>query len=248
MKTSKITALYMGEVHYPSGSWFPIQKLTWNRKDNRYVNCKIVFTEGAKELRNLYSSKTPLLLRNLTKVIKSKDIESCLWQSRLPANGNYLPDSSAIAKLGLDPGFAYDPIQYASRSGGYRKGDNKDLFPEIEPDEDGNYNFYFRGICRWNFKSRNLKLETTEVGDKVLPIIEKGEWRLKNRDLILGSMPCYIQHLYFRFKDSLKITVAIVNQGAFDEDLIVYKAVLNQTVGIPFIEKEYQPLTSSPAK
>lgn len=153
-QTHRITAMFMGRTDATTGLWFPVQKMSWKRQDHEYVDCTTVFTKGAKKLEELHPDIPNLVtFGSLNQVFKYRDIYSCGWSNRLPVNRD--PDPQILKYLGLDPDAPVDPILYAERSGGYRHGDRRDLFPEVRADERGNYKFVFRNINSYKFTTSN---------------------------------------------------------------------------------------------
>lgn len=155
---------------------------------------------------------------------------------------NREPDPKMLESLGLDFN-QFDPIEYVARSGGYRYGDCEDLFPEVQPDRLGNYNFVFRTVDSYTFSTPNRpELNSINVGDKVLATLIEGRLKLQCQDYIIGSTPPYIRELYKKYREHLKISVFKVNPEVPYEYQFLLLASLNQKIGIPFSELEYQPI------
>lgn len=237
----RIIAMFMGRTDATTGLWFPVQKMTWRRQNHEYVNCTTIFTKGAKKLEELHPEIPNLVtFGSLEQVFHYKDIYSCGWSNRLPVNRD--PEPQIIKYLGLDPDAPLDPILYAERSGGYRHGDRQDLFPEVQADEQGNYNFVFRNVAKSQFTTANRpELNQLQVGEVVTANMFEGEIKLNCRGYDLGSAPPYIRELYKQYRDSLNICIYQVNQDAPFEYQFLLLACLNREVGIPFSEPEYEP-------
>ncbi len=232
----------MGRTDMTTGLWFPIQKMTWIRQNYEYVDCTIVFTKGAKKLEELHPDIPNLVtFGNLEQVFKYRDIYSCGWSNRLPVNRD--PDPQILKYFGLDPDAPLDPILYAERSGGYRHGDRRDLFPEVQADEQGNYNFVFRNVDASQFTTANRpELHSFQIGEAVTASMVEGKIKLHCWGYDLGSAPPYIRELYKKYQDSLNISIYQVNKDAPFEYQFLFKASLNQERGIPFSEPEYEPI------
>lgn len=238
----RITAMFMGRTDMTTGLWFPVQKMTWTRQNYEYVNCTTVFTKGAKKLEELHPEIPNLVtFGSLEQVFQYKDIYSCGWSNRLPVNRD--PDPQILKYFGLDPDAPLDPILYAERSGGYRHGDRRDLFPEVRADEQGNYNFVFRNVDAYQFATANRpELHQIEVGELVTANIIEGRIKLNCQGYDVGSAPPYIRELYKKYQDSLNISVYQVNLDVAFEYQFLFIASLNRETGIPFSETEYEPL------
>lgn len=241
-QTNRITAMFMGRTDLTTGLWFPIQKMTWKRQNHEYVDCVTVYTKGALKLEELHPEIPNLVtFGNLSQVFKYRDIYSCSWSNRLPVNRD--PDPQTLEYLGLDPDALVDPILYAERSGGYRHGDRQDLFPEVQADERGNYNFVFRNVDAFQFTTANRpQLHQIQIGEAVTADLVEGKIRLNCQGYDVGSAPPYIRELSKKYRADLNICIYQVNPNAPFEYQFLFKASLNQEIGIPFCEPEYEPL------
>jgi hypothetical protein len=93
-----------------------------------------------------------------------------------------------LPSLGL-PSELDDPIAFVARSGGYRETDSLDIFPEVLPDPDGCYRFYF------------LLRKLSSVDETVVKIVVKGDpidiqdwWAIHQpTGQRLGKVPGYIR-------------------------------------------------------
>lgn len=261
--TNEITALFMGELDSKTGKWFPIKKMTWSKRRNQnYLNCSIKFIQGASNYQALYPERKNLFIpRDITRVMKYQDVEDCAWSDRMPVAR---PLEVELKKcMGLDLNSFVDPIKFVARDGGYQDGDLCGLFPEIAPDEQGNYNFMFRGIDVWVMCSDNKpELEAIPVGAKVtlqpqdkLEIVS-GEWKkpmvepppetIRMKMFVgksmVGYAPPYIKDLYRQFGQGLKVEVYQVNHRVPFEYQFLFLAAVNQDEGLPFSQLKYQPL------
>lgn len=251
----------MGEVDFDTGIWFPIKKMTWSEKKERnYLNCKIGFVEGAKQYQRLHPELKNLFMpRDINKVMQFRDVLSCSWRNRMPVS-RPVEEKLKIC-LGLNSTNAVDPVEFVARDGGYRHGDLCNIFPEVAPNEQGNYNFVFRGIDRWVMSSSNKpELETISVGAKVTiqpPTREKllsDEWKkttiepppeairmkLYAENYMVGYAPHYIQEFYRQFGEQLKIKILQVNSGVPFEYQFLFLATLSQKAGNPYLEPKLQ--------
>ena len=257
--TNKIVALFMGKMDLSTGKWFPFQKMTWEaKKDTNYLNCSISFIEGAKAFRRLYPKSENVI--SYGEVKNYPDLFSSPWRNRMPLSRPLELSSRNI--YGFDLNKKIDPIKYVAISGGYRHGDRNCLFPELAPDERGNYNFIFRGVDSWYMPSENKpEIETIPIPTQVtlkLPCeieIEPGEWKeytpppeairmkMYAKGQLVGYAPQYIQDLYLKFGDLLQVETYHKNEDVPFDDQFLFKATINQMVGIPFSEAKYQTFT-----
>lgn len=240
-QANRITAMFMGRTDMMTGLWFPVQKMTWTRQNYEYVDCTTVFTQGAKKLEELHPDKPNIVtVGSLEQIFLYRDIYSCGWSNRLPVNRD--PDPQILKYFGLLPDASLDPILYAERSGGYRHGDRQDLFPEVQADGQGNYNFVFRNVDASQFTTANKpELHQIKVGEEVTADIVDGKIRLNCRGYDVGSAPNYIRELHRKYQDNLNIRVYQVNKDAPFEYQFLFLASLNQEIGTPFSEPEYKP-------
>lgn len=231
----------MGRTDKATGLWFPIQKMTWTFQNGEYIDCVTVFTKGAKKLEQLHPDRPSIVtFGSLSQVIKSEDIYSCPWSSRMPVSRD--PDPVILECLGIAWDKSVNPVKYVARSGGYRHGDNRDLFPQVQPDERGNYNYIFRNVDSYSFATINRpELNSIRAGSIVTPTLIEGKLELRCQGYSIGFAPPYIRELYKKYLDNLTIAVYQVNSQAPFEYQFLLLATLNQKMGIPLNEPEYQP-------
>ncbi len=226
----EITALFLG-CQVDEQRWLPVQKLIW--ADGIY---RMGYVAGVKE-----AMATSLLWQNffglspIDRIFVSHNVPAA-FSCRMPLDRpEEMPDH--LPHLGL-PSDLKDPIAFVSRSGGYRHKDHHDAFPEINPDSDGKYRFFF-GL-------RDLEVEDPCA---IAKIIRSGESLLtEGRNAIapatnsrIGSIPGYIQAFVAEHSDLVDIKVERVNQDAWISD---EKVLCSATCSgfIPFAANEYQPL------
>jgi hypothetical protein len=241
LNKSLVTALFKGETDSKTGIWYPIEKMTWTYRDGNYLDCVTVFTQGAKIFEEMYPEQPNIItFGSLDQVKRSDDIYSCSWANRMPVNRD--PDPAMLEILGInDDLILFDPVEYIARSGGYKFGDKNDLFPEVQPDINGNYNFIFRTVDSYVFATKNrAELNCISVGEQVDLSLTEHRSELRCQNLIIGYAPRYIQELYKKYRDKLEITIFKVNSQSPYEYQFLCQAILNQREGKPFSELEYQ--------
>lgn len=240
LNKSLVTALFKGETDPKTGIWFPIEKMTWTYSDGSYLDCATVFTQGARMFEQMYPQQANIItFGSLDQVKKAQDISSCSWSNRMPVNRD--PDPAMLEILGINA-LLFDPVEYVARSGGYKYGDRNDLFPEVQPDINGNYNFIFRTVDSYVFISKNrAELNSIIVGDEVDLFLTEYRSELRCQNQVIGYAPRYIQELYKKYRDKLEINIFKVNSQSPYEYQFLCQAILNQREGRPFSELEYLP-------
>jgi hypothetical protein len=242
MKTAtenKITALFMGRTDKTTGLWFPVQKMTWTYSNGEYSNCITVFTNGAKKLEKLHPQQPNIVtFGSLSQIIESPNIDRCPWSNRMPINQE--PNCSIIEFLGLDHA-KLDPVKYVAISGGYRHSDLRNIFPEVQADENGSYNFIFRNVDSYSFSTENRpELNNFEEAEEVIPTLVEGKLQLNCRGLFLGYAPPYIRELYKKHHVDLEISIYKVNHQAPFEYQFLLLATLDREIAVPFSEPEFE--------
>lgn len=242
VRTPKITALFMGQTDLKTGLWFPIKKMTWKYLEGKYVDCVTRFTVGAQKLQSMYPDDPYLItFGTLEQIRQDKDIQHSQFAKRMPVN--HPVKAEMLFVLGLDPNSLLDPVEYVSRSGGYRYGDSNDLFPEVEADSRGNYIFYFRPVSAYEFASlKKTSLEKIGEGNRVKAVMGQEKVKLQCQGQIIGSAPGYIDELIKKYPEGIEISIAQVNKNVPAQYQYLLVASLNQEIGKPFTEIEYQPI------
>jgi len=232
----------MGRTDKATKLWFPIQKMMWDYHDGEYSNCRIVYVNGAEKLEQLYPEQPNMVsFGSLQRVITFDNLDRCPWSNRMPVNQE---PSSDIAKiLNFTSSSELDPIEYVAIDGGYRHGDMRNLFPEVEVDSNGKYNFLFRSVDSYTFASPNRsELNFIQSCGRVSPLFELERLKLVCGGYTLGYAPPHIRELYNKYRDSLNIEIYQVNSQASSTYQFLLKAVLDSQIGIPFSQPEYQPI------
>ena len=239
---NKITALFLGRTDKSTGLWFPIQKMTWGKTNSKYTDCITVFTNGARQLEQLYPTQPNIVtFGSLNQIIESESIDSCSWSNRMPVGRE--PNPNIIKFLGLDPNADLDPVIYVARDGGYRHGDLRNIFPQIEPDPFGKYNFIFRNVDSYCFSPENKsELNCIEETETVMPQFIDGRLQLICHNSFIGYAPPHIRELYKKYRNNLKIEIYKVNRQAPFAYQFLLVASLDREIGIPFSEIEYQAI------
>jgi hypothetical protein len=241
---NQITALFMGQTDLKTGLWFPIKKMTWDYIDGEYLNCITVYTTGARRLLQMYPNNPHLVgFGSLDRVRKDKDIYRCPFANRMPLSREPLPEKLSVLGLDSEASERVDPVKYVARSGGYRHGDNNDLFPEITPDVNGVYNFYFLPISSYQIAHPDDgEFDYLTPGEKLNPILIDNQIKLQHLHTIIGSTPGYITELIKKYQDALALSIAKINSNVPKNYKLLCRASLDRSIGTPFKELEYQPI------
>ena len=233
---NKITALFMGTTNIKTRLWVPFQKMTWTYCNGRYIDCKLVPTKGVeKHNPSIFPDKPP-------QTWVSPNFFYSRWSQRMPVSRPLNPETLEI--MGLEnPFIGNDPVIYSSRSGGYRKGDNHDLFPEIEPNDEGKYNFVFPNFDSFAIGIKNEpELHQLKKDELVTPKLIEGRLELYCRNRLIGYAPPYIREMFKEFQQNLIIKIIKANRETFFHRQFLLLATLDKLVGIPFSGNDYQVL------
>jgi hypothetical protein len=140
-----------------------------------------------------------------------------------------------LPSLGL-PEDLEDPISFVARTGGYRHTDTLDAFPEVEPDADGCYRFYFL--------LRKLHLIQPDLLDLVQETdsIEPDDWWAVHQSSghKIGILPGYIRSITIDNPKSVSIKVEQINTNMSLQDRLLCSATCRDF--IPFNTEEYWPI------
>ena len=185
-KYPRIIGLFLGCQVTPD-LWVPVKKIIWDTPTDRanqvYRTACVTGIRQAMMSSRLWHNYFGLA--PIERVDITRDIHPA-YACRMPLARPqemflHLPN------LGL-PADLLDPISYVARSGGYRQTDSLDVFPELQPDIDGCYRFFF-GLQELNLSDDNSVKQgdilTTE-GRKAISL-ETGR--------AIGLLPGYIHAL-----------------------------------------------------
>ena len=147
-------------------------------------------------------------------------------------------DTERLDRLGLSTDLTqFDPFEYIARSGGKSGADTSDIFPEVTPDRDGIYHYYF-GIGAIKDIDISEYIYCLEVGTELT--IENG--LIYHHNVLLGQSPGYISNLSECHPQSIRLTVAKINHDVYQFGKILCHIEVDSRVHIPFADDDYQPL------
>jgi hypothetical protein len=229
-----ITGLYMGWTDPLSKKWFPIKKMTWD--DNKYYT---VYLQGMLSAIATNPSKGTAVkvgLIKLDRIETTEDIEVS-FKTRMPVNRPF-DDIERLDRLGLPTDLTqFDPFEYIARSGGESGADTSDIFPEVTPDRNGIYHYYFR-IGAIEGLDISEYIRQLQIGNML--IIQEG--RIYHDGYLLGETPGYIKYLSERHGSSFNLTIAKINHDIYQFGKILCHATVDSKNHIPFRDDDYQPL------
>ncbi|MDJ0647126.1 MAG: hypothetical protein QNJ60_00330 [Xenococcaceae cyanobacterium MO_188.B19] len=209
METREIKALYMGwresDPELPQ-QWVPIYRISWDGQGNYYYSYTKGFEANYQRLRSMIFNPDAgyKKLWHLTQLSPN-------LINRIP----HRPDTLDLYDfLGIPEAKGKrDTITYLSRSLGRRNNDDYDFFPEVAPNKDGNYEFYF--LCddiAYFIKDNKpgVKEFADNVTGKELLTIETDVERTKIlcQDLHIGYCPDYV-HFFLSQCPVKNVTLSI---------------------------------------
>ncbi|PSB48820.1 hypothetical protein C7B77_23705 [Chamaesiphon polymorphus CCALA 037] len=212
--------------------WVPARKLIWDESGYRSGNVKgaIQAIINSSIFHN-YFSLSPLDRIDVTREIPG-DFSRRMPLDRPEEMPQHLPHLGLSADL-------LDPIAYVARSGGYKQTDSFDVFPEIDPDSDGCYYFYF-GLRELHLLPElKSTLSTLKSGDK---IAVRGKEAIHiATNLTLGLLPGYIVAMDNENSGLLNLAIERINLGAiYTRHKIICSATCKGF--LPFSTPVYQPI------
>jgi hypothetical protein len=233
---SRVTALYLG-AGVEDRLWFPIRKMTWHQ--GQYQTC---FVEGVKDL----IAAAPLWRHHFKPealdVIKTTHEIHCDYACRMPLDRPqempwHLPSLGLRADLvdSLEAP-ASTAIAFVARSGGYRETDSLDIFPEVQPDEDGFYRFYF--LLRKLYLVEEAVVNDLAEGDAIDP---QDWWAIhQSTGQKIGILPGYIRALTASHPQLVEMRIQQVNHGTTLQSRLLCSLTCRGF--IPFSSSEYLTL------
>ncbi|WP_373546538.1 hypothetical protein [Chamaesiphon sp.] len=140
-----------------------------------------------------------------------------------------------LPSLGLPPELT-DPIAFVARSGGYRETDSLDVCPEVAPDADGCYRFYF--LLRKLYLVEETTVNAVDKGDR----IDIHDWDAihHSTENKIGIVPGYIRALAKSHPENIHVKVLQVNYEELRQTRIFCSLTCQGF--IPFDRAEYLPL------
>jgi hypothetical protein len=230
----EITALFLGWQDYQSDLWLPVAKMTWAPDLSKYC---LRYTRGMERAIAISEIEKSSFKHHPDRLYKSHitEGESLYFKSRMPLwRTTGVPECQKWLGLPPDP---IDPIAYVSRTGGKRINDSYDVFPEVKPDDDGNYHFHFFPLDvskmdddRYASLLRLLPGDRLEIIDRVLV----------DKISKIGRLPGYLRDIAHSDPKAIQIEVAKINPKAPRFHGFLCHATVDSSLLTPFSASEYQ--------
>jgi hypothetical protein len=225
---SRVTALYLG-AGVEDRLWFPIRKMIWH--DGQYQTC---FVEGVKNLVEAAPLWRHHFKPEALEVVKTTHEIHCDYACRMPLDR---PQEMPwhLPSLGL-PADLLDPIAFVARSGGYRETDSLDIFPEVQPDVDDSYRFYF--LLRKLYLIDETVINDLTEGD----VIDPQDWWAIHQSTgnKIGILPGYIRALIAEHSQDVELKIEQVNRHSRIQRRLLCSATCKGFT--PFSSSQYLPL------
>ena len=196
LRTDRITALYLGcktndLPNLTKPIWVPIYRMSWDDEGNFYYSYTKGFERHHEQLKGHIINPDG----GFNRLWKTKHLDT-RFSTRIPRRAEEMKIYDLLG-VGDVKG---DYIAYLARSGGRRFGDNYDIFPEVQCNENGFYSFNFLIVGLGNKVKHNhdqvkLIADTIEAVEPLELKIESEHSYIFCRGVELGYCPEYIHHL-----------------------------------------------------
>jgi hypothetical protein len=222
---SRVTALYLG-AEVDNKLWFPVKKMVW--REGIYHTG---FVGGVKELVAAAPLWRHYFKPEAFSSTKMTHEIHCDYACRMPLDRPqempwHLPSLGLSADL-------LDPIAFTARSGGYRETDSLDIFPEVQPETDGSYRFYF--LLRKLYLVNEATVNTVIPGD----VIEAQDWWAVHQPTgeKIGILPGYIRALLKDHYQNITVEIERVNHQSRIQRRLLCSAICKGFT--PFESSQY---------
>lgn len=243
-----ITALYLGCKtnncpDLPKPIWLPIYRMSWDDEGYFYYS----YTQGFSKHRDRLKGHIINPDCGFNQLWKTKHLDT-RFSTRIPRRADSMKIYDLLG-LGEHKG---DYIAYLARSGGKRIGDNYDIFPEVQCDEDGEYNFNFMIAELGNKVKRNnhevkLIADTIEATEPIELIIEPEHSYLVARGVELGYCPEYIHKLLScDIYRQHQIKIEQVNRNSITYGSRIIVNIKLKFDSVPWQQEDWQPINPMP--
>ena len=230
-KYPRINGLFLGCQVTPD-LWVPVKKMVWDiptdRANRVYRTACVTGIKQAMASSRLWQNYFGLA--PIERVDITRDIHPA-FACRMPL-ARPQEMSLHLPNLGL-PADLLDPISYVARSGGYRQTDSLDVFPELEPDIDGCYRFFF-GLQELNLSDDN----SVKQGDILMTEGRKAISLETGRTI--GLLPGYIHALITEQRGNVRLKIERVNNSFYTSQRLLCSATCRGF--IPFSSELYLPI------
>ena len=247
LRTDCITALYLGcktndLPNFPKPIWLPIYRMSWDLEGYFYYSYTKGFSKHHEQLKGHIINP----IGGFSQLWKTKHLDT-RFSTRIPRRADSMSEYDWLG-IGDAKG---DYIAILARSGGRRFGDNYDIFPEVQCDLHGHYNFYFAvlGLVDSIKQSDDAEtvFETLETGEFLELKVGDEHSYVIGRGLKLGHCPEYINRLLrLAALQQQEIQVEQVNlrSDGYGRGIIVNLRLKFDSN--PWLTEDFQPLNLMP--
>ena len=245
-RPDRVSGLYVGltyEDWQDLTQWLPMMRISWDDDGNYYHS----FTRAFQDNYELVKGNVLNPKHGYSQTWKNKRIYG-IFDGRIPRRADSL-ESYSLYGVEKHKG---DFISLFARNGGKRHGDRYDVFPEVAPNEAGEYEFWFRiyglpSLIRQGHKEVKAIADRLQPQQKLTLKVEFKETKVYYNDIHMGYCPHYIHYFLTRYPDSkYEITVDIVNYDEYCyEDRIIAKFILSSEKPI-YSCSDLRPINSMP--
>lgn len=245
-RPDNITALYLGLTYEDwddQEQWIPMMRISWDDAGYYYHS----FTQAFKDNYELVKGNVLNPKRGFTQTWQDKRITG-LFDGRIPRRADSM-ESYNLYGVGDSKG---DFISLFARNGGKRHGDRYDVFPEVSPNDAGEYNFWFPvyGLPTLIAEGRD---EVKAIADTIAPKqqleleVQSSGTKIYSQKTHIGYCPEYIHYLLTNNSGcSYEIVGDIVNlDEPCYEDRVVAKLKLTSPKSI-YSNHAFQPINEMP--
>ena len=234
LRKDLVTALYMGmtcqDSNISKSQWLPVMRISWDDDGYYYYSYTQAFEDNYQQLKGIILNPK----RGYTQTWKDKHLP--MWfDGRIPKRADSMEEYDTFG-LGDRQG---DVIALFARNGGRRHGDNFDVFPEVRPNNKGEYCFWFRvyglpTLIKQGDREVETIANTIAPGQKLNIELSNGFAKIHHQEVHIGHCPQYIHFLLSQNREcSYEAVADLVNQEEpCYEDKIVVKLLLKASANI----------------
>lgn len=233
-----------------SQTWFPIGQLT--RREALY---EFAYLQGALTASRQGGFIPPWTFPNLHRVYRSADLFPPFANRLLRSSRPDFPDFLKWLNI---PANEDDPLTLLARSGGQRRDDHFEIFPQPERNEHGEYRLHFFTHGLQSFPADvHARVQTLQPETQLLIThdtqnpLDPRALILRTQDLhLVGYCPRYVAEEFFdlvcQYPEQIAITVEKVNRPPTP---IQFRLLCVLTASgfehfLPFSGSDYQPIVT----
>jgi hypothetical protein len=231
-----ITKLFMGWTDSFTNRWFPIKMLTWEN-DIYHEICLPGLLEVAK-ISPRIEGEIERGIHKINEIEVSQEIAG--YFGRFVAPYTDYEGIDLISWLTLDgeetPLSTFEYVSRYSRAH-LRERQDFDIFPQVAPDKNNVYHFYFG-----NEPSDGIEIDNYINQLKIGTSLSIANGCIYHEDFLVGQAPGYITDLYKCCPEGFKITIAKINDDRYIIWNLICHVEIEGSKFIPFSDSRYQPL------